>query len=410
MASNWFPALSEPQIRLYLVGQFVSMLGSWVMDITLNLLVWEETGSPAMLGVLNFLLYGPAVLITPVVGSRLSADNALRITVYVLCSAVAVAVVLLAAAATQSLPVALLMAAAVLRGVLGGMEVPSRQMLLMNISGGGSCLTSAIAMNTVVFLLARTLGPALAAFIFEPLGPAFAFALAAAATGFMLACVLRLRPLQAEEILAGKRRSGFSRAWDFVRTDRLASLLLPVVACVGACVSAYQTLIPVLASQVFGDAALWTGRFFASAGCGALVAALLLSSRHLGTLARRFLLAAPWSGVLALAMLGASTHSASTLACFVVLGFCTSFIGTGTNAVLHERVPPEARGGLIGLFLLAFSGTMPIGQLVAGIVASYLSPAAALFLLSALLCASLLVLCGRRWRTLGRVEWDLSRL
>jgi MFS family permease len=408
-----FPALADRQVRLYLVGQFVSMLGSWVLDITLNLLVWQATHSPAMLGALNALLYGPSVLVTPLLGARLSAANARRITLTVLGAALGVALGLLAAvaAAAQGLSLALLMSAALARGILGGMEVPSRQMLLMNIGDDAEQRSSAIALNTVAFLLARTLGPGLAAVMFEPLGPAWGFALAALATAFMLTCVARLR---AQAVVPGPAATGrggaMGQAWDFVRTDRLGTLLLPISTCVALCVSAYQTLIPVLAARVFGDAARWTGHFFAAAGVGALVAAVLLSSRHLDPVVRRLLLVVPWTGALALAVLGATAEPAVALASFAVLGFCTSFVGTGTNTLLHRRIPPQARGGLIGLFLLAFNGAMPVGQLVAGALADRFSAAAALYLLSALLCAALLLLCGRRWRALGRVELDVFKV
>ena len=406
-----FPALAERQVRLYLVGQFVSMLGSWVLDITLNLLVWQATHSPAMLGALNALLYGPSVLVTPLLGTRLTAGNARRITLTVLVAALGVALLLLGAALVHGLPLALLLCAALLRGILGGMEVPSRQMLLMNISTDAEQRSSAIALNTVAFLLARTLGPGLAAVMFEPLGPAWGFALAALATVFMLTCVARLR---AQPVVSGSAPAGrggaMGQAWAFVRTDRLGTLLLPMSACVALCVSAYQTLIPVLASRVFGDAPRWTGRFFAAAGIGALVAAVLLSSRHLDPVVRRLLLIVPWTGAIALAVLGATAHPALALASFAVLGFCTSFVGTATNTLLHRRIPPEARGGLIGLFLLAFNGAMPLGQLLAGTVAGRWSAAAALFLLSALLFAALLLLCGCRWRELGRVELDVFKV
>jgi MFS family permease len=406
-----FPALAERQVRLYLVGQFVSMLGSWVLDITLNLLVWQATHSPAMLGALNALLYGPSVLVTPLLGTRLTAGNARRITLTVLVAALGVALLLLAAAALHGLPLALLFSAALLRGILGGMEVPSRQMLLMNISDDAAQRSSAIALNTVAFLLARTLGPGLAAVMFEPLGPAWGFALAALATIFMLTCVARLRAQVVQPSAAPVGRGGaMGLAWAFVRTDRLGTLLLPMSACVALCVSAYQTLIPVLASRVFGDAPRWTGRFFAAAGVGALIAAVLLSSRHLDPIVRRLLLVVPWTGALALAVLGTTDEPAVALASFAVLGFCTSFVGTATNTLLHRRIPPEARGGLIGLFLLAFNGAMPLGQLLAGTVAGRWSAAAALFLLSALLFAALLVLCGCRWRELGRVELDVFKV
>lgn len=403
--SATFPALEHPQVRLYLGGQFVAMLGSWVLDITLNLLVWETTHSPALLGVLNFLLYGPSVMVTPLLGGRLSAANARRISMTVLAAAAVVALLLLACALAHWLPLPLLFGGALARGVLGGMEVPSRQMLLANISGEPASFSSALALNTVIFLLARTLGPAVAALMFQPLGPAWAFGLAALATSLMLTCVSRLRTAQ-DAHAAGVRSAGLGAAWRFVRNDRLGSLLLPMVTCVAICVSAYQTLIPVLADGVFGDAARWTGRFFAAAGGGALIAAVLLSSRHIDRVVRRLLLVVPWSGVVALALLGFTTQPLLALASFVILGFCTSFVGTGTNAMLHRRVPPEARGGLIGLFLLAFSGAMPVGQLMAGTLASQLTPAFTLYLLASMLAAGLLLVYGRRWREIGRIEWD----
>lgn len=403
-----FPALGEPQIRIYLTGQFVSMLGSWMLDITLNLLVWQLTRSPGMLGVLNFLLYGPSVIVAPLMGGRLKAGNARRITLMVLCAAAAVAFLLFCAAVLDALALPLLFGAAAVRGVLGGMEIPSRQMLLLNISADAARMSSAIALNTVAFLLARTAGPGIAAVMFEPLGPAWAFGVAALATLFMLLCVSRM---QAGSGAAGQaQRGGLRLAWQFLRTDRLGALLLPMLACVAVCVSAYQTLIPVLAGNVFGDAAQWTGRFFAAAGCGALVAAVLLSSRHIDAVVRRLLLVIPWTGAIALATLGATTQPVAALASFAVLGFCTSFVSTGTNTMLHRRISPQARGGLVGLFLLAFNGAMPVGQLFAGMVANHLPVSTTLYLLAALLFVALLVLCGMRWRALGRVEWDLSKI
>src|SRR5690606_33193929 len=211
--------------------------------------------------------------------------------------------------------------------------------------------------------------------------------LAAAATGVMLACVARLPSPAAAAGLHAQEGGGLRMAWRFLRSDRLGTLLLPVVTCVALCVSAYQTLIPVLAGTVYGDAPRWTGRFFAAAGGGALVAALLLSSRHIEAAARRLLLVVPWSGAAALAVLGGTAAPAVALACFVVLGFCVSSVGTATSALLHRRVPPAARGGLIGLFLLAFNGAMPVGQMLAGTVAGRLSASGALYLLALLLSA-----------------------
>src|SRR5690606_36554331 len=123
--------------------------------------------------------------------------------------------------------------------------------------------------------------------------------------------------------------------------------------------------------------------------------------RYMDALLRRLLLIVPWCGVLALALLAASSHPLPALLSFALLGFCTSFVGTGTNATLQRRVPPEARAGLIALFLLAFIGPMPASQLVAGALAQWLSVEATFALLAVTLMVGLLVLFGRRWRRLG---------
>lgn len=412
---HWFPALAEPQVRLYLFGQALSMLGTWTLDITLNLLVWELTRSPVMLGVLNFLLYAPAVLATLLLSSRLTPSNAQRIATRVLLGAVLLAIGLACAAALSWLPLVMLMVAAALRGALGGMEVPSRQMLLLHLCQDPGHLGNVVAMNTVVFLLARTLGPALAALMFEPLGPIWAFGLSALTSGFMLRCLLRLRVVQAQPAAdaalgASGQAGGLRGAWAFVRADRFGSLFLPAVACVAFCVGAYQTLVPVLADQGFGNANRWTGAFYAAAGVGALVAAVLLSSRHLDALLRRLLLVVPWFAVLALGLLAIAREPVLALLAFAVLGFCTSFMGTGTNATLQRRIPPEARGGLIAIFLLAFTAPLPLAQLTAGALAQWLSVGSTFALLAVMLMAALLCLCVPRWRRLGRVELDATKL
>jgi hypothetical protein len=71
-----FPALAEASLRRYLSGQVASVLGSWTQNVTLNLLVYHLSGSAAILALLNFLLYGPQLIVAPVAGSRISSTNA----------------------------------------------------------------------------------------------------------------------------------------------------------------------------------------------------------------------------------------------------------------------------------------------------------------------------------------------
>ena len=78
--------------------------------------------------------------------------------------------------------------------------------------------------------------------------------------------------------------------------------------------------------------------------------------------------------------------------------------------MLHRRVPPEARNGLIALLLMAFNGVMPLGQLLAGALAERLGVQHAFQALGAMLLASLLLLFVPRWWQLGRLEWRAERI
>ena len=197
--SAWFPALAERNIRLYIAGQSVSVLGTWVLEITLNLQLWELTRSPALLGLLNFLLYGPAMVVFPFAASRLTAANARPLTMRVLLAGLVLALLLVVLTGMGWLAVPALLAIALVRGLLNGVEIPARQMLLTTSIGHADQMSSAVAMNTMVYQLARMTGPAVAALCFSALGPSWGFGGAAVALAFMWVC---LRGLQARRVAA----------------------------------------------------------------------------------------------------------------------------------------------------------------------------------------------------------------
>jgi hypothetical protein len=149
-------------------------------------------------------------------------------------------------------------------------------------------------------------------------------------------------------------------------SDAFSARYLPILACIGLFAGSYQTLVPLLADQGFHDAARFTGVFFACAGAGSLSAAILLSSA-IGTWAsRRFIAWAPWTAVGALASLAATSEAAATVPAFYALGFSLTFAATSTNATIQRQCPEHVRGGLVGMYGMAYNGTMPFGYLLVG--------------------------------------------
>lgn len=195
-----------------------------------------------------------------------------------------------------------------------------------------------------------------------------------------------------------------------MRTDRFGSLFLPVTVCMALCTGGYQTLVPVLSDSVYGDTARWTSLFFAAAGAGALVAALLMSTHLARGAQRRLLVPVPWLLALALLGLGTSRLAPLSLLCFAVIGFGMTTVMVGVSSVLHRNVPPDSRNGLIALLLLAFNGVVALVQLPAGLLAGRLGVQSTFRVMGGCMFASLLLLFVRRWCRLRRLEIDCERL
>jgi predicted MFS family arabinose efflux permease len=225
-------------------------------------------------------------------------------------------------------------------------------------------------MNTMVYNVGRMVGPTIAAVVYPTLGPPAAFLAYLLALCVMALCVRAIHVRAHVERV--DQRTGLRSAIAYVIEDRFTGKYLTILACLGLFAGSYQTLVPLLADQVFHDAARFTGIFFACAGMGSLTAAIVLSSAVGGAATDRLLHLAPWAAAGALLGLGLASNGPLTGAAFFVLGFSLTFSATSTNASIQRRCPDAVRGALIGLYGMAYNGTMPFGYLLVGSVSEAL--------------------------------------
>src|SRR6266511_2011666 len=134
----------------------------------------------------------------------------------------------------------------------------------------------------------------------------------------------------------------------------------------------YQTLLPVLSSEVLGGDARLYGTLLACAGAGALAGAIgLLLRKGLAGLGRRVALGTSLLGAGIVGLALSRTVALSALALAVVgFGFITQMAGTMT--LLQGLAPADMRGRVMGLFSTLFVGVSPFGALAAGFAASHL--------------------------------------
>ncbi|WP_062606967.1 MFS transporter [Caballeronia calidae] len=370
LAGRLFPALTEASLRRYLGGQVASVLGSWTQNVTLNLLVYHLSGSAAILALLNFLLYGPQLVVAPVAGSRIRSANAKRVTLCVLMVSLMLTASLFALSMLGVLGVKLILAHALAIGISSAVETPARQVLLLTSLRDARHTSNAVAMNTMVYNVGRMVGPTIAGFVYPAFGPEASFVIYALALCFMATCVRSIKPHAAAR--PSRADSSLRDAVGYVMSDAFSARYLPILACIGLFAGSYQTLVPLLADRGFHDAARFTGVFFACAGAGSLSAAVLLSSAWGSRASRRCIAWAPWSAVAALLVLAMTTAASASIPAFFALGFSLTFAATSTNATIQRQCPEHVRGGLVGMYGMAYNGTMPFGYLLVGTVSEAL--------------------------------------
>ena len=378
-----FRSLRHRNYRLYFFGQIVSFTGSWMQSAALMWLVYDVTRNPLWPPLLLVGQVGPTLLFGPLGGAladRLPKRRVILATQSAfLLSTVALAI-LVALDATSPL---LLLAAAVVNGLIQSIDLPTRLAFVPDLVPKDD-LINAVSLNSMLFNSARAVGPAMAGLLFlladavvplfpgaraVTLGAVWCFAVNAVS---YLAVLAALRRIDSPETLRTKAATG--SAWDgvdyLVRNPTLGSLL----ALTGAmCVFAWPalTLFPAYTDTVLHRAEKEYSVLVSGLGGGALVAALVNAT--FGTVARRgaFLIAGTvlaWFGLLGLAY-------AATLPLAVLASGCLGFglilfLSTGQSAI-QLSVPDAVRGRVMALWAMTLSGGAPVGHLLAGLAARY---------------------------------------
>jgi MFS family permease len=360
-------SLRKRDLRLFFAGQTVSLAGTWMQSVAQSWLVWRLTRSSEALGLVNFLGQVPVFVFGIWAGSL--ADRFPRRRVVLLTQTNAIVQSILLAALTLSgavRPWHVVVLAAML-GMTYAFEIPARQSLLADIAGED--MPNAIALNSSIVNAARAVGPALAGVLVASLGEGICFALNAVSFAGTYYALLKMRPPPQPVTKLGHRAHLFEGLAYAGRTAHVRTLLA-LLAISSFFAMPYQTLLPVISSEVLGGDARLYGLLLGSAGVGALAGAIRLLVRSgLRGLGRIVGLGATLLGA-GLLVLTASRSPLLSAAALAVIGYGFITQMAGTMTLLQGLAPAEMRGRVMGLFSTLFVGVTPFGALSAGFAAS----------------------------------------
>jgi MFS family permease len=366
-----FRALRHRNFRLFLGGQFVSLIGTWLQSVALSWLLWRLTHSASVLGLAGFLTQIPSLLLSPLAGVWADRWNRHRMVIGTQILSMVQALGLAALVLSRHEAIVPILALNVLLGIANAIDVPARQSFVIEMVAGSDDLPNAIALNSSIFNLARLVGPALAGPLLALVGEGNVFLLNGLSYLAVIAALLAIRvppsPHRAQQGAAvwEHLREGFAYVTGFAPI-RAVLLLLALVSLFGA---PSTVLLPAFADKVLRGDVHTFGYLVGAIGVGALVGAAYMASRRtvLG-LGRVIVVALSLFSVslIALALCRSQWLATGVLA---VTGFGMMVHMASSNTIVQTLVDPAKRGRVMSFYALAFMGAAPLGSLLLGAVA-----------------------------------------
>ncbi len=372
-----FSALRHRNYRLYLSGQILSLIGTWMQIVAVGWLVLRITNSPLLLGIVTAMETLPSLFFSLVAGAIADLFDKRRIAIVTQSLSAVQALALGVLVATNHATFWNIFALALFAGMISAFDLPVRQSLVFDIVGVEDLLNAA-ALNSVVFNIARIIGPAIAALIIESAGEAANFFANAASYVFVVAALIAMRtqPVEARDdahaVLVKHALDGVA----YVARHPLLSKLFLALIVFSIFGFNYVLLMPVVVKLELHKTAGALGLLLSCLGAGALVGSLSLAgrrrSRFVSLISMSFIFPA---SIIAFSM-AKNLAAASVLVVF--LGFSMVQFVVRFTTFLQTEAGDEMRGRVLGLYNMLLMGLAPLGALQAGALAERFGAPAAL--------------------------------
>jgi MFS family permease len=367
-------ALEVPNFRLYVSGQSLSLIGTWVETVAQGLLVLKLTHSGIVLGLTTASRYGPVLVLSPYAGLLVDRLSKRRILLITQAGLAVVSLLLGLAVLSGSVRLWQVFVLAVAFGTFSAADNPARQSFVSEMVGP-SLLRNAVTLNSTLVNLARVLGPTVAAVVVDSIGIGWCFIVNAVSFLFVIASLLALNtkklyvtppPHRAPRQL----RDGFRYAASV--PDIIVPLLM--MAVVGTFAFEFEVSLPLLGEDTFhggADAYSW---LLGSFGAGAVIGGLYAADKARTGVVRLTRVAAAYA--VAMGLLAAMPDLWSAVAASTLVGVSAILFLTSGNATVQLASDPHFRGRVMALWSMALVGTTPIGAPIVGALSAAFNPRA----------------------------------
>ncbi len=360
-----FVALRDRNFARYWTTLALSLTGTWVRITAMGYLVYDLTGDPFRLAMINVAMAAPQFFGTIIAGNILDQVDRRRVLVGVQITYMAMMAILTALVITGAVEYWHLVGISIITGIATGFDWPARLSLVPSLVPEER-LQSAVALNASAFNSARILGPVIGGGLIASLGLAvsFGFTLAAAVPYAIILLGLTIVRPQVQRPRGNAlamMREGYGYIWRHRDIRSLMSVeIVPI-----ALGMTYVMLAPAVASDILNVGSQGLGIMLAAVGVGSLLGSIavatLANMRHRG---RLLVIAVSLFGALFI-IFAMSTSIWISVPIMFLMGLTTALYSTVKETLIQMLVDDAYRGRVMATNSMFWSFT-PVGSLLAG--------------------------------------------
>jgi MFS family permease len=369
--------LRQREFRLLWFGHVFASMAFWMDQVTRGWLIYELTDSTVQLGLIRGVQAIPILFLSPIAGSvadRYSRKKQILVTQLADGSMFALLALLIF---TRTIEPWHVYATAFGMAVAQTFHHPARAAIIADIVPA-THLTNAIGLGSMVFNVARSLGPALAGALIMVFGSGGAYA--AQAGFFILATYWTFRLSDVGRSAAsahdhagrhGSLRRSIVEGWRFSWQNETVRAALLIATLAALFIVPFTTLLPVFARDILGVGASGQGLLLTAMGIGALGSAVMIAGFGERMARGKIMLGGVALYGVGTALFGASPWFHFSMLLMIVIGFANVCSHALVQTVLQTYSPAEFRGRTIALFHMS-QVVMTVGSMIIGALAALL--------------------------------------
>jgi len=365
---NTFTSLRHRDFRCFIIGQAISVIGTWLQKTAQTWLLYTLTKSPLLLGMLGVFQFGPTLLFSAFSGAIVDRFPKKKLLYCTQTVFMIQAFILFMLVYTNHVTYWSIFILAVISGFATTLDMPTRQSYFIDLVGKED-LPNAVSLNSSIFNIAKIIGPSIAGIIMVKFGTSFCFFL-----NFLsfTAVLIGLFLISAKDKVSDKPHKNLLKEVKdglvYIRnnTKLVKTFILMGIVCT-FCMN-IDVISPVFSKTILHKGANGYTFLLSAMGFGSLLGTFKMASTRKKDLTFKLLKTAAFST--AIFQILASFSSNYYLCALFILGsgFANLAFLNGSNSILQLNTKDEYRGRVMSIYSLFNAGSVPIGNFFVGSV------------------------------------------